>query len=154
MTSILARLITVLAALCLLVACGGQEDASGDAEPDHGISGTPVITGDPADYNFSDITFATTTVRQHQQAIELSQMVAQRSANPELVTLAGQIVATQQPEINILNVFLVQWNENPENRSDPEAGEDALEPSIQGMVDDATVAVSYTHLTLPTNREV
>lgn len=140
MTSILARLIAVLAALCLLVACGGQDDSSGDGQSDGKIPDTPVITGEPASYNGSDITFANTTVKQHQQAIELSKLVPQRSTNAELVALADRIVATHQPEINILNVFLVQWNENPEVQTGPEAGEDTLEPSIQGMVDDATVA--------------
>ena len=54
----------------------------------------------------------------HQQAIELSTHGPERSTNPELIALADRIAATQQPEINILNVFLVQWNENPENRTE------------------------------------
>lgn len=48
MTSVLARLIAVLSALCLLVACGGQDDSSGDGQTDGKIPDTPVITAEPA----------------------------------------------------------------------------------------------------------
>lgn len=140
MRSIPARVIVVLAALCLLVACGGNDDSSSQGSAE--ASDAPVITGEPAGFNSADVTFATTMVPHHQQAIDLSTMAAQNSTNPQLIALANQIVATLQPEVNILNVFLVQWNENPDIRSGPEAGPDGgeLEPSVEGMIDDATVA--------------
>lgn len=134
------RLLAALAALCLLVACGGG-DSAGEGQTSGVPTDSPVIAGEPAGYNSADVTFATAMVPHHQQAIEMSTMAVQRSTDPELIALANQIVATQQPEVNILNVFLVQWNENPENRSS--AGgvdEDTLEPSVPGMVDDATIA--------------
>ena len=37
-------------------------------------------------------------------------------------------------------MFLVQWNENPENRAGPGADDDSLDPAMAGMVDDATIA--------------
>ncbi|MGV0799681.1 DUF305 domain-containing protein, partial [Mycolicibacterium elephantis] len=50
---------------------------------------------------------------------------------------AEQISAAQQPEINALRVFLVQWNENPDTAS----GEGhAHHGDMQGMVDEATMA--------------
>jgi uncharacterized protein (DUF305 family) len=54
-----------------------------------------------------------------------------------VTALASQISAEQQPEINILNVFLVQWNENPEVGAD--GGHSAHGQPMQGMVDDATM---------------
>lgn len=140
MTPIVVRLIAALSALFLLAGCGGDGEASSDTTPGSLIPETAVITGAPAGYNAADITFAETMVPHHKQAIDLSTMASERSADPELLTLAGEIVAKQQPEVNILNVFLVQWNENPDAQTDPGSGDDPLEPSIPGMVDDATVA--------------
>ena len=42
-------------------------------------------------------------------------MVPDRSTNAEVVAMAEQISAAQQPEINAMRVFLVQWNENPQD---------------------------------------
>lgn len=140
MTSIAFRTLAALAALCVLVACGGGSDSAGDEQAGGMPTGAPVITGEPAGYNSADVTFATTMVPHHQQAIEMSTLAVQRSTDSELIALANQIVAIQQPEVNILNVFLVQWNENPENRTNSgDVGEDTLEPSIPGMIDDATI---------------
>ena len=76
----------------------------------------------------------------HEQAIELSKLVPDRSTNPDLVALASQIASVQQPEINIMNVFLVQWNENPEAGIYPGDGHAGHGQTMQGMVDDATMA--------------
>ncbi|KWX65823.1 DUF305 domain-containing protein [Mycobacterium sp. NAZ190054] len=136
MTTRIARLIVAVAALTLLAGCSGQGDAAGDRagreEPE-----APLITGEPAGYNEADIAFATDLVPHHAQGIELATMALERSGNAELVALAEQVVATQQPEINILNVLLVQWNENPEIRSGPGGPAGGAAP---GLVDDATVA--------------
>ncbi|CAA0124749.1 Uncharacterised protein [Mycolicibacterium vanbaalenii] len=141
-TRLSAAFAAVLAAF-LLAACGGSADSAGDgAGPE--IPETPVITGEPAGYNADDVSFATNMVTHHKQAIDLSKLVPERSENPELAALANQIAAVQQPEINIMNVFLVQWNENPEAASD--TGEDGSAEGhaghgqpMQGMVDDATM---------------
>ncbi|MGE0220893.1 DUF305 domain-containing protein, partial [Mycolicibacterium sp.] len=137
MTSITARLaatLTALAVVVALAACGSGEERS-DAAPQ--TTDTPVISGEPAGYNSEDLSFVTSMIPHHEQAIALSKLVPGRSDNPELVTLADQIAATQQPEINIMRVFLVQWNENPETNTDDHTGH---EQSMPGMVDDATMA--------------
>ena len=140
MTWIFVRLIAAVCAVLLVSGCGGGqnsgEESAGSPSPE-----SPVITGNPAGYNSADITFATLMIKHHQQAIELAKLAGPRSANTELNSLADQIVATQQPEINILNVFLVQWDENPDIRTDG-GGEapEATGASVPGMVDDATMA--------------
>ena len=140
MTWIFVRLIAAVCALLLVSGCGGGqnsgEESAGSPSPE-----SPVITGNPAGYNSADITFATLMIKHHQQAIELAKLAGPRSANTEINGLADQIVATQQPEINILNVFLVQWDENPDIRTDG-GGEapEATGASVPGMVDDATMA--------------
>ncbi|ABM11025.1 MULTISPECIES: DUF305 domain-containing protein [Mycolicibacterium] len=137
MTTLMARVIAVVAALVLLAACGGQSDGADDSQSGSNEPEAPLITGDPAGYNAADIAFAYDMVPHHAQAIDLSRTALERSTNPELTALAQQIVATQQPEINILNVFLVQWNENPENRSGPDDG--GPERALPGTVDEATI---------------
>ena len=58
-----------------------------------------------------------------------------RSTNTELVALAKQISAAQQPEIEIMKVFLVQWNENPDTNS----GHAGHGSTMIGMVNAATM---------------
>ncbi len=100
-----------------------------------------MISGEPAGHNADDVSFATNIIAHNRQAIELTELVPDRSANPELAALASRIAAEQQPEINIMNVFLVQWNENPELGVDPSDGEGHAQHSQApaGMVDSATM---------------
>jgi uncharacterized protein (DUF305 family) len=136
MTPIAARLAVVVAAaataLCVS-SCGGP---AADGHPNHQNSDEPVITGQPAGFNADDVAFATNMIPHHQQAVELSAMVPDRSTNPDLIALANQISAAQQPEIDVMKVFLVQWNENPDTNS----GHAGHGGTMAGMVDAATMA--------------
>ncbi|MBX7434282.1 DUF305 domain-containing protein [Mycobacterium sp. Y57] len=139
MRSSIASLSATFAALAAAVALAGCGGGTESAEHT-GTSGveTPVITGEPAGYNADDVAFATNMVPHHKQAIEMSALVPERSTDPGVIALADQITATQQPEINILNVFLVQWNENPDAAT---GGDHSGHGSaMHGMVDDATMA--------------
>lgn len=143
MSSPPARAAAALAAVVLavvLAACTRPADTAGDGQSGSQSTETPVITGEPAGFNADDIAFADNMIAHHKQAIELSKLVPDRSTNPELVALASRIPAVQQPEINILNVFLVQWNENPEVGSSDADGHAGHGQPMQGMVDDATVS--------------
>jgi uncharacterized protein (DUF305 family) len=135
MTSIPARLAAVLAALAaaLFLASCGSPASDGDA--DHQPTDEPVITGEPAGFNADDVAFATNMIPHHQQAVELSALVPDRSTDPELIELAKQISAAQQPEIETMKVFLVQWKENPDTGS----GHGGHGGTMQGMVDEATM---------------
>ena len=136
MPSIPARLVAALAAAAatlFLSSCGSSQS---DGHPETKPTDTPVITGQPAGYNADDIAFATNMIPHHKQAIELSALVPDRSTNPQLIDLAKKISAEQQPEINVMNVFLVQWKENP----DTDSGHGGHGNAMQGMVDDATMA--------------
>ena len=135
-----SRLGAGLAAFALAVsvaACGSEAESADAGHSDHLSTDEPAITGEPAGYNAADVAFATNMVPHHKQAVELASLVPERSANNELGRLASEITATQVPEINILNVFLVQWNENPEIGSGDHA-EHADHP-MKGMVDEATM---------------
>jgi uncharacterized protein (DUF305 family) len=128
----IAALFAAVAAAVFLSSCSSP---ASDGRADHQSTDEPVITGQPAGYNADDVAFATNMIPHHQQAVELSAMAPDRSTNAELITLAQQITAAQQPEINVMKVLLVQWNENPDTNS----GHDGHGNTMQGMVDAATM---------------
>ncbi len=127
--------LAALAALTAALFLSSCSTSASDSHADHPRTDQPVITGQPAGYNADDVAFATNMIPHHQQAVELSAMVPDRSTNTELVALAQQVSAAQQPEIDIMKVFLVQWNENPDTNS----GHAGHGSTTQGMVDAATM---------------
>jgi uncharacterized protein (DUF305 family) len=135
MTSVPRRVAAALAALTVALFVSSCSSPASDGHADHPHSDEPVITGQPAGYNADDVAFATNMIPHHQQAVDLSAMVPDRSTNAELVALAQQISAAQQPEISVMKVFLVQWNENPDTNS----GHAGHGNAMQGMVDQATM---------------
>jgi uncharacterized protein (DUF305 family) len=135
MTSITVRVATVLAAVAAALFLSSCSSPASDGHTGEEHSDEPVITGQPAGYNADDVAFATNMIPHHEQAVELSAMVPDRSTNDQLVALAKQISAAQQPEINVMKVFLVQWNENPDTNS----GHSGHGNTMAGMVDEATM---------------
>jgi uncharacterized protein (DUF305 family) len=132
---LLTRLVAALAVALFLSSCSGPAGTSGVGTTDHQHTDEAVITGQPAGYNADDVAFATNMVPHHQQAVDLSALVPDRSTNAALIALAQQISAAQQPEINVMKVLLVQWNENP----DASSGHAGHGSATQGMVDAATM---------------
>ena len=132
LTARIAALLAAAAAALFLSSCGGS---TSDVRTDPKSTEQPVITGQPAGYNADDVAFVTNMIPHHEQAVEMSAMVPDRSTNPELIALAQQISAAQQPEINVMKVFLVQWNENPDTNS----GHEGHGNTMQGMVDKPTM---------------
>jgi uncharacterized protein (DUF305 family) len=130
------RPIAALAAALLMSSCTGQAPDARTAQPQ---TGQPVVTGQPAGYNPDDVAFATNMIPHHQQAVELSALVPDRSTNTELIALANQISAAQQPEINVMKVFLVQWTEGTGNPASSDSGHAGHGSTMQGMVDAATM---------------
>jgi uncharacterized protein (DUF305 family) len=132
LTARVAAALVALAVALVVSSCGNSKSDSHAAPT---TSDTPVITGQPAGYNADDVAFATNMIPHHQQAVDLSALVPDRSTNAQLVALAQQISAEQQPEINVMKVFLVQWNENPDTNS----AHSGHGNPMQGMVDAATM---------------
>jgi uncharacterized protein (DUF305 family) len=135
MTSVTRRVAATLAALAVAVFLSSCTTPAPDGHTGHEHTDEPVITGQPAGFNADDVAFATNMIPHHQQAVDLSAMVPERSTNADLIALAQQISAAQQPEINVMKVFLVQWNENPDTNS----GHEGHGNTMAGMVDDATM---------------
>ena len=131
----MTRLFAVLAAAAAALFLSSCSGAQTDGQTQHPKSDEPVITGQPAGYNADDVAFATNMIPHHQQAVELSALVPERSTNADVIALAQKISAAQQPEIEVMKVFVVQWNQNPESGS----GHGGHGNTMQGMVDDATM---------------
>jgi uncharacterized protein (DUF305 family) len=139
-TRITTRIVAALAAVAaaaFVSACNNPQPAS-DGHTDHTheeAEQSPVITGEPAAFNDEDVSFATNMVPHHEQAVALSALVPQRSTDPEVLALAQQIRAAQEPEIATMKAFLVQWNEGG-----AEGGHEGHDMSgMEGMVDAATM---------------
>jgi uncharacterized protein (DUF305 family) len=101
-------LTVLLSALALLAAaCAGTETETA----------TPAATA-PADtdasYNDADITFLQGMVPHHQQAVEMSQLVPDRTDRTELQDLADEIIAAQEAEIAQMEQFLADAGEEPD----------------------------------------
>lgn len=144
MTSLIARLTAILVALAtamLLTSC--TSSPASDGHTDHEHSDEPVISGQPAGYNADDVAFAKNMIPHHEQAVELSAMVPDRSTNPEVKALADQISKAQEPEIRTMQVLLVQWQENPDADTG-RGGHEGHGGAMPGMVDDATMAKLQT----------
>jgi uncharacterized protein (DUF305 family) len=130
-----ARVAAVVAAVAAALFLSSCSNSTSNNNADHPKTDEPVITGQPAGFNADDVAFATNMIPHHKQAVDLSALVPDRSTNAELIALAQQISAAQQPEINVMKVFLVQWNENPDTNS----GHAGHGNTMQGMVDAATM---------------
>ena len=135
MRSVTRQVAATLAALAVALFVSSCTAPASDGHTGHEHADEPVITGQPAGYNADDVAFATNMIPHHKQAIDLSALAPSRSTNAGLVALARQISAEQQPEINVMKVFLVQWNENPDTNS----GHSGHGNAMQGMVDAATM---------------
>jgi uncharacterized protein (DUF305 family) len=77
----------------LLTACGSDDEAG-------------------APHNDQDIEFARNMIPHHSQAVDMAELVPQRSDNAEVEAIADDIRSGQQPEIDRMNDFLRSWNES------------------------------------------
>jgi uncharacterized protein (DUF305 family) len=73
---------------------------SADATPGAGSSGT---------HNAADATFVQGMIPHHAQAVEMSALVPDRAASPQVKQLATRITAAQGPEIEQMRGFLRGW---------------------------------------------
>jgi uncharacterized protein (DUF305 family) len=60
-------------------------------------------------FNKADVTFATSMVPHHQQALEMVDLMNGRQLDPAVRELAGQIEKAQSPEIDTMSGWLRDW---------------------------------------------
>lgn len=115
----------------VLAACGSG-DGSGMPGMNHGSMSSPTAVPG-ADHAASDVQFAQMMIAHHQQAVEMSTLAATRAHDPEITTLAAQIKAAQQPEIDTMTGWLNGWGQptaQPSGHDMPGMG------AMPGMVSD------------------
>ena len=62
-------------------------------------------------FNDADVMFAQMMIPHHQQAVEMSDLILDKSGiDPEVKALAEQIKGAQQPEIDTMNGWLKAWD--------------------------------------------
>lgn len=111
------RILFTLTAL-VLVAAGCGDDAVTDS------------TSASATHNEADMMFVQGMIPHHQQAVTMSDMALETSDNTEVLALAEQIKAAQQPEIDQMRNLLDQWG------APAERGMEGMEGmgNMQGMM--------------------
>lgn len=128
-----APLPVLLTALAIgLSGCSGSSDTAPTSTADSSTTTTSSSVEQTAEHNAADIAFATDMIPHHEQALTLSDLVPERSDNPQLAALAADIKAAQQPEIDTLQQYLRDWGAPEPTDTD--------HSDMAGMVDDATMA--------------
>lgn len=64
-----------------------------------------------ADFNDADVTFLQMMIPHHEQAVDMAELAQEHAADAEVVDLAAQIAAAQQPEIDGMTGLLEAWGE-------------------------------------------
>lgn len=95
-----------LSAVALLAGCGNDDGASHENMP--GMSASAPAS-EQAEANQTDITFAQSMIPHHEQAIDMAELVPDRSTNQQVIGLAKQIEQAQAPEIKTMTQWLNQW---------------------------------------------
>lgn len=111
-----------LAAALGLAACGGGSDSAGSGSGTSSMSGmggsstaagspTASATGTPATgaNNQADVTFASSMIPHHRQAVSMAELAATRASSADVKALAEQIKAAQGPEIVRMSGWLSGW---------------------------------------------
>ena len=88
---------------------------------------TPSTSGSSASasaaFNKADVSFATDMAGHHQQAVEMSQMLLDKSnIDPRIVALAKEIKAAQGPEIKQMKSWLSDWGQKSDSMSGMDMG--------------------------------
>ena len=92
--------VSVVGGALLLTACGGSHDMS-----DRDMVTPSGTTGATAE----DAMFAQMMIPHHEQAVVMATLAETRAASPEIVDLAAEIKAAQQPEIDQMTAWLEEW---------------------------------------------
>lgn len=112
------RLALGLTATLFLVACGSSSS-------DSNTNATQVESSASAnDANDADVMFAQMMIPHHEQAIEMSDMALDPTtqASKEVIVLATQIKAAQDPEIKQMKDLLTTWGQSLTADSDMDHG--------------------------------
>jgi uncharacterized protein (DUF305 family) len=153
-TGRIAALVAAAATALFVSACTETPASDDHAGHSQGAeSSAPAASGEspaalPAGVNDADVDFAKGMIPHHEQAVQMSELVPDRSSDPAVIELAAAISKAQEPEIETMQGFLTEWTGSAatggQERSDPGSGSgheghDMGAMGMQGMVDGATM---------------
>lgn len=106
------------AALLVLTGCGSGDPMAGHSMPPTPTGSASAGATTERTFNSDDVMFAAMMIPHHQQAIEMSDLILpKKGLDPEVKTMAEQIKAAQQPEIDTMNRWLEEWGTPPDHSS-------------------------------------
>jgi len=102
---VFSLLTATLAAAALVAACSSGESHSS-------MSDTSKQTiPESANFNATDVGFAQGMIPHHVQAVEMADLALEKSTNADVLALAKQIKASQNPEIQTMSGWLQSWGQ-------------------------------------------
>ncbi|WP_027502934.1 DUF305 domain-containing protein [Rhodococcus sp. UNC363MFTsu5.1] len=100
------------AAVALIAGCSNDDSGSGHSMDSMGgasMTSSPAQSASPGAHNNADVMWVQMMIPHHQQAVEMAELAEGRTQNAELLALAGQIKAAQDPEIAQMTGWLTEW---------------------------------------------
>ena len=102
---VLSLVTATLAAAALVAAC-----SSGESHSSMSDSSKQTIP-ESANFNATDVGFAQGMIPHHAQAVEMADLALEKSTNADVLALAKQIKASQNPEIQTMSGWLQSWGQ-------------------------------------------
>lgn len=119
--------LTVLAA-CSTEHSGAEHNDAGAASESTVASSAASSAAAASNASPDDVMFAQMMIPHHRQAVLMAELAESRASDPMIVELATEILAAQQPEIDQMTSWLVEWGAEV-----PEPGADAGAHAGHGM---------------------
>jgi uncharacterized protein (DUF305 family) len=123
----------------VLVACGQNDEPTTDPATEPATDPDPTADPDPtteptadAQANAADVEFVQGMVPHHEDAIEMSELVFDRTERPELIELAEEIIDVQDAEIDQLRSMLDRMGSEEMPMNDM----DGMDHGAMGMMDE------------------
>lgn len=98
-------------AVVLVAGCSGASDDAVHPTGSMPTSSMPTAPADhnAADHNAADVMWTQMMIPHHRQAVEMAALAPSRTENAELLALAAQVQAAQDPEIAQMTAWLAAW---------------------------------------------
>jgi len=125
----LALAATGLALTAALTACGSATDASTTSGTEGSSSSATTSTSAAA----GDVAFAQLMIPHHRQAVEMADLALEYGSSTEVVQLATQIKAAQDPEVEHMTQWLQDWGAPPAMPGSDDSGMPGMDHSGMDM---------------------
>ena len=131
-----------VAGALVLTSCGSSDTDAAATTTSTSASAETSAEQSAETFNDADVAFLQGMYPHHAQAVEMTDMVPDRTTNPDVLALADQIEAAQQPEMDQMAALLDSWGEPaPSATMDDMDGMDGMDHAeMDGMMTDDQMA--------------